>query len=98
MFCGLWVLTGLLIFIIVEKMFSFNKPPEDVEDELVEDKKNSSVFVAPKKVSDEDYILNNNVLPIKDIAYHEMSKGCNGVVKPQVGIQQTSGLTHKEVS
>lgn len=98
MFCGLWVLTGLLVFIIVEKMFSFNKSSEDSEVELVEDKMNNSSFIVPKKVSDDDYILNNNVLPIKDVVYHEVSRGCNGVIKPQVGIQQNPGLTHKEVA
>lgn len=98
MFCGLWVLTGLLVFIIVEKMFSFNKSSEESEDEIVEVKKSNGSFIMPKKVSDEDYILNNNVLPTKEISYHEMSKSCNGVVKPDVGIQQNSGLTHNEVS
>lgn len=98
MFCGLWVLTGLLVFIIVEKMFSFNKPSEDAEGEVVEDKKSSNGFITSKKLSDEDYTLNNNILPIKDDSYHEMSKSCNGVVKSQVGIQQSSGLTHNEVS
>lgn len=101
MFCGLWVLTGLLVFIIVEKMFSFNKPLEDAEEELVEDKKQNGSLITPKKVSDEDYILNNNVCNIKDVAYHEMNKDCNGVngvIKPLAGIQQVSKLTHKEVA
>lgn len=97
MFCGLWVLTGLLVFIIVEKMFSFNKPPEDAVEDLVEDKNKNGSLITPK-MSDEDYILNNNVCTIKDVAYHEMNNGCNGVVKPPAGIQQVSRLTHKQVA
>ena len=99
MFCGLWVLTGLLVFIIVEKMLSFNKTSEEAEDELVEEKKKSSSFIMPKKLSGEDYILNNNVCSIKDVAYHELTKSCNGVVRPQIVTeQQSTGLTHNEVS
>lgn len=99
MFCGLWVLTGLLVFIIVEKMLSFNKTSEEAEDELVEEKKKSSSFIMPKKLSGEDYILNNNVCSIKDVAYHELTKSCNGVVRPQIVTeQQSTGLTHNEVA
>lgn len=39
--CGLWVLTGLLIFIIIEKVFSFEKDEDNVV--LARDTKNLNI-------------------------------------------------------
>lgn len=41
MFCGMWVLAGLLAFIIIEKVFTFEKDDD-------EDEENEKNFVAAK--------------------------------------------------
>lgn len=59
-YCGLWVLTGLLAFIIVEKMFSFEKENEDDTDimnENIEPSMNSKTASIRRKKS--SFILND---------------------------------------
>lgn len=56
--CGLWVLTGLLAFIIIEKVFSFDKDNEDnIECEPnIDNGVKKSLSIRRKKSS---FILNN---------------------------------------
>lgn len=47
MFCGLWVLTGLLVFIIVEKLFT---------------KENPEILAEEVKLKEKEAVKNNNNL------------------------------------
>ncbi|XP_076669439.1 zinc transporter Zip99C isoform X1 [Andrena cerasifolii] len=59
MACGLWVLSGFLVFVIVEKLFSFEREPDTVADEsAIEDKGENA------SVEEEKEMENNNCIPL----------------------------------
>ena len=59
MACGLWVLSGFLVFVIVEKLFSFEREPDAVADEsAIEDKGENASAEEAKEME------NNNCIPL----------------------------------
>lgn len=59
MVCGLWVLSGFLVFVIVEKLFSFDREPDTVDDDsAIEDKGENA------GVEEEKEMENNNCIPL----------------------------------
>ena len=59
MACGLWVLSGFLVFVIVEKLFSFEREPDaEAEESVIEDKGENA------SVEEEKEMENNNCIPL----------------------------------
>ncbi|XP_035737992.1 zinc transporter ZIP13 homolog [Vespa mandarinia] len=57
--CGLWVLTGFLVFVIVEKIFAFDYDPEEQQ---ADDNTNTSKNIIENFETDKEEMENNNCI------------------------------------
>lgn len=75
MFCGSWVLTGLLVFIIAEKIFSVPTPENEVEETSNTNTEvlNRDSLNENKVQKKEDIMLNNNTCDFSNNSFHQIN-------------------------
>ncbi|KAK9501839.1 hypothetical protein O3M35_012493 [Rhynocoris fuscipes] len=106
LFCGLWVLTGLLVFIIVEKLFAKEDPEKLIEEKQLKEKakeavkNNNNLNVTP---SDDDakgkeisgYL--NLMANVIDNFTHGLAVGGSFLLSYRVGVLTTLAILVHEV-
>jgi len=101
MYCGLWVLTGLLVFIIVEKLFSQKSNDDDDEVTLVEEEEvtnNNETKVTDKKSNSKDISGYLNLMAnVIDNFTHGLAVGGSFLLSLRVGILSTLAILIHEI-
>lgn len=95
MFCGLWVLTGLLAFIIVEKLFQKEKPAEDGNSAKEVDLSNNNEPAKPQPKEIGGYL--NLMANVIDNFTHGLAVGGSFLLSLRIGLLTTAAIMIHEV-
>ncbi|XP_076279665.1 zinc transporter Zip99C [Lasioglossum baleicum] len=90
MVSGLWVLSGFLVFVIVEKLFCFEQDSEDEEEATNDEEPSGEMSVEPEKEMEN----NNCIMLVNGIPKNGISKGYTKINDIQPFLEKKNVYSH----